>query len=150
MNPHPDIANFSIEQCAVDFQQLMKKLQRLKLDFDKPLSSARYEVLNYLHRGGAQSLSSISDYRNVTNATMSKIVASLIDEGLVIKASSKLDKRSKLFFISRKANDLLQQQDLSELIAIKNLILKLSAEEQQSLGHSFPILNQLFLSFKKV
>jgi len=139
-NPH---VNSSMDQHATDFLQLIRTVKSRKAESNETISSARYEVLNYLHRHGAQSLSSISSHRKVTNATMSKIVVSLIEEELILKANSKLDKRSKLFFISRKGTELLEQQDSLEINEIQNLMLELSFDEQENLEQCISILRKL-------
>jgi len=136
-------SDLNIEQSALDFYKLYKQLQSSKLANTQQFSPARYAVLSFIYSHGAQSLTSIAKSRRVSNATMSKIVSSLVDKGLLLKANSKLDKRTKLFFISRKAADLLLDFDTNQCKKIEQAMCRLSLNEQRRFIKGFPIIMKL-------
>ena len=139
------------------FQQLLEQLsnQRLfersvaEIDVEARISSARSVILRHLMVDGPKTLSALAAFRKVTAPTMSKLVASLVEQGLVLRACSKKDKRSIIFIITRKGRELV---DINARIInqrIGSAIEKLSQTEQLKLKDAIDLIKKVTESIIK-
>ena len=123
-------------------QGLVKDLYRQKLTQTK-ISNPRLSVIQHLMHKGPQTLKSLAAYRNVSAASMSRLVDSLVSKGWVLRANSREDKRSKIFMVTRKGTDLANNQITQEQKSLEMIINTLSEEEQAKLYQSVLLVQKV-------
>ena len=107
------------------------------------LSAARLSIIQYLIKRGPQTLKSIATYRKVSAPTMSRLMTALVTEGLVLRANSKHDRRSKIFIATRKGKKLASGESEQEIELLKTAIEKLTDQEQVNLKGSVLLVQKV-------
>ena len=140
MNQKTETANASeiILQLFIQIEQL-----RPNNSEQTKLSKARQSVLNFLINTGPQTLKQLANNRGVSAATMSKMVASLVTEGLVLSANSKHDRRSKIFIVTRKGMKIMDNEKVSRIESIEAVLENLSYDEKLNLKDSINIIQKI-------
>lgn len=137
---------------AVELTQLSEALNSQSKTVRKKrlLSEARLSVIHFLMEYGPQTLKSLTDYRKVSAASMSRLVAALVEEGWVLRASSRKDKRSKIFIVTRKGKVVANNEREQELAILAKTLEQLTPEEQVSLSQSIQLLRKTISRLAKV
>ncbi len=130
---------------AILLQSFFKHLDRqMKVTKkNQQISVPRLSIIEYLIEEGPQSLKSLADYRKVRAATMSCLVACLVDDGLVLRANAKHDKRSKLFIVTNKGKTLADAQAEQDISVLEKAIENLTKQEQLMLKPSIQLLQKI-------
>ena len=130
------------EQLIQAIQFLLNKLPE-QLQQDAGISVARLAVLKYLLDNGPSGLMSIARHRKVSGATMSKLVASLVSEGYLLKAQSKSDRRSKLFLVTSLARQKVAEENEQQITLLNERFKNITDEQQALIIKSVQILKNV-------
>ncbi|PCJ46785.1 MAG: hypothetical protein COA74_12855 [Gammaproteobacteria bacterium] len=121
-------------------QQLV---QQKNTSHSNQLSTARLTIIQFLIEKGPTSLKRLVEFRKVSPATMSRLVTCLVNDGLVLRANSKKDRRSKIFVVTtrgrKQANDMTEEQLQSLMLSIA----KLSSDQQIMLNKSITLIKNV-------
>ena len=137
--------NVDNKQLIEGVQFIINKLpERLQRDSRRhSISTARLTVLKYLIDHGPSSLMSIAKHRKVSAATMSKLVASLVAEGYLIKAQSKRDRRSKIFLVTTLARQKVAEENQRQITLLNERLKHLTDEQQAIILKSIHLLQNV-------
>ena len=131
------LQNF-IEQLIDD-----KSIKQNRSNNATKLSTARFQVLQFLVVEGPKTLKQLTDNRRVTAATMSRLVSSLVTDGYVLVANSKKDKRCKIFIVTTQGRTIASEHFSAQLNNIIKSIGKLSDEEHLMLNKSIQLIKNV-------
>jgi DNA-binding MarR family transcriptional regulator len=108
------------------------------------LTPSQISVLLRLEKDGAATVSGLARAEGMRPQSMSSIVISLQDAGLVGSSSDPNDGRQTLMSLSRKCEKLLRENRAARQDWLTNAILrKLSAQEQKKLSTALELLSRL-------
>jgi DNA-binding MarR family transcriptional regulator len=108
------------------------------------LTPSQISVLLRLEKDGAATVSGLARAEGMRPQSMSSIVTSLQDAGLVSSSSDPNDGRQTLISLSNKCEKLLRESRAARQDWLTTAILqKLSAHEQQKLSTTLELLNRL-------
>jgi DNA-binding MarR family transcriptional regulator len=108
------------------------------------LTPSQVSVLLRLEKDGAATVSGLARAEGIRPQSMSSIVTSLQDAGLVSGIPDPNDGRKTLMSLSRKCEKLLQEGRAARQDWLTTTILqKLSAQEQQQLSSTLELLSRL-------
>ena len=126
-------------------QFLLNELpEKLKLaEQAASISTARLRVLQYLITEGPANLLSITNKRQVSAASMSRLVASLVSEGYLIEAKSKSDRRSKIFLVTTLARNKVAEENQRQMNYLNNRLQNLTSEEQSLILRATQLLQKV-------
>ncbi len=144
MNNNPKYLAASLQSLNRMMKHSIRQTSTIQLEVNYQMTPARLSVIQFLIEVGASSLNAIALNRGVSAATMSRIVGSLIADGLILKANSKSDKRSKMFFASRKAIELFEQYNEIEMKKYYDVLSKLSDDDKNNIVQSINLLTKIY------
>ena len=116
-------------------QPVFDKLSRQMREFDLPLglTPERLNTLASIQEYGPISIKALAAREKVRSATMSKMISSLENDGLVRRRSDKSDKRGVLVAITAKGRRLFLRGNQHRLSQLSNALAKLEPEQLQTL-----------------
>jgi len=137
---------------VVELTQLFDALnsQSKAIRKNSRLSEARLSIILFLVEQGPQTLKSLAEYRKVSAATMSRLVAALVKEDWILRANSRQDKRSKIFIVTRKGKVVANNERERDLATLAKALEQLTPEEQVDLGHGIGIIQKVITRLAKV
>jgi DNA-binding MarR family transcriptional regulator len=103
------------------------------VDAETGLSAPRLSVLSVLIYGGPRSLSALARAEQVTAATMSKLVADLVEAGLVEKRVDRSDRRGVRIEATASGRALFKEARRRRLDLLRKRVAGLSAAERERL-----------------
>lgn len=129
------------------FQNFLKDVNtRIKGNQQKGLlSSARCSIIDHLIEKGPQSLTSLSIYRNVKAATMSRLLDSLVNDGLILRANSRLDRRSKIFMVTKLGKQMVDDAHQNERVQLEKIMSKLPEQDQATVSQAIQVVHKILM-----
>jgi DNA-binding MarR family transcriptional regulator len=131
---------------AAELRAILGKLKRKLREQSggSDLTPSQVSVLLRLEKGGSAAVSSLARVEGMRPQSMSAIVTSLLEAGLVCGATDPKDGRQTLMSISRKCQKLLKEGRAARQDWLTTTIQKkLSAHEQKKLAASVDLLTRL-------
>jgi len=137
--------NQVIKQSALAIHDLLNDLSSKTIASRKTgiLSVARLSIIEYLLQAGPKSLSDLANYRNVSAASMSRLVSALVKEGLLLVANSKKDRRSKIFLVTNKGKSLVTAEKADALKLLEIKIESLTVDDQLRLNKAVELVTKV-------
>jgi DNA-binding MarR family transcriptional regulator len=114
-------------------------------DQETGLSPPRLSALSVLVFAGPQSLASLAKAEGVKPPTMSKLVAELESEGLVVKSPDPEDRRGLVIAATTQGRRIMMQGRDRRLALLKERLGRLSAKEVEQLAGAAPVLLRIAL-----
>jgi DNA-binding MarR family transcriptional regulator len=121
----------------------MQSIKQKRSNKANEISAARLSILKFLVMEGPKTLKQLADNRRVSAATMSRLVSSLVKDTYVLVASSKKDKRSKIFIITTFGRAIASEYFSAQLNNMIERIEKLSEQEQIMLNKSIQLIQNV-------
>ncbi len=115
-------------------------------DAETGVSAPKLSALSVLTFGGAMSLSALAKAEQVRAPTMSKLVADLEAEGLVVKRADKADKRGVRIEATAKGRALMEEGRKKRLALLTKRLTRLSAAERAELHKAADLMLRLAAS----
>ncbi len=115
-------------------------------DAETGVSAPKLSALSVLTFGGAMSLSALAKAEQVRAPTMSKLVADLEAEGLVVKRADKADKRGVRIEATAKGRALMEEGRKKRLALLSKRLTRLSAAERAELHKAADLMLRLAAS----
>ncbi len=115
-------------------------------DAETGVSAPKLSALSVLTFGGAMSLSALAKAEQVRAPTMSKLVADLEAEGLVVKRADKADKRGVRIEATAKGRALMEEGRKKRLALLTKRLVRLSAAERAELHKAADLMLRLAAS----
>ncbi len=149
------IASFGVEDVSGAELSRLIKLSATSYDTvfkarmkDENLSGPRWRILLHLFMAEEMgkpgvSPTELSQARNVSKNTISSLLRSLEDQGLVTRAVSPTDRRSFVIQLSEKGRELVRERSPQHLAYLNELASDLTPEERQQL---IALLRKLYKS----
>ena len=106
------------------------------------LPLAHREILNILAQQQVANLSQLAQMRGVRKSSMSVMMNQLLQQKLVVRGSSKTDRRQKLYLLSRLGKETLVKDKLAQESWLDEWLAILSPQEQERLLGLLQKLNQ--------
>jgi len=106
------------------------------------LPLAHREILNILAQQQVANLSQLAQMRGVRKSSMSVMMNQLLQQKLVVRGSSKTDRRQKLYLLSRLGKETLAKDKLAQESWLDDWLVILSPQEQEGLLGLLQKLNQ--------
>jgi len=106
------------------------------------LPLAHREILNILEQQQVANLSQLAHMRGVRKSSMSVMMNQLLQQKLVVRGSSKTDRRQKLYLLSRLGKETLVKDKLAQESWLDDWLAILSPLEQERLLGLLQKLNQ--------
>jgi DNA-binding MarR family transcriptional regulator len=119
---------------------LLRKLRRE--DASSGLNAPRLSALSVIVFAGPVSLGDLAEAEQVRPPTMTRIVAALAEQGLVVKKKNAQDGRSMLIHSTAAGKKLLMQGRERRVRSLAAQIATLSAKERTALGKAAAILRK--------
>lgn len=110
--------------------QLEQKMSSMSIDY---LTLNHYQYLQAVKQLGAPTLSDISDYLDLSNASVSVMVKKLIKESLLEKIQSEEDKRSYHVQLTEFGKQIVDHDKNSFLSVMRRVEAELDEEERKQL-----------------
>ena len=120
---------------------LLRRLR--KLDVATGISPARLSALSVLVYGGARSLGQLAMAEQVRAPTMSRLVAGMERDGLVLRQADPADGRVTRLRASAKGRRVLAQARSKRLALLGMLITTLNKEEQAALTKATDLIERI-------
>ena len=143
-SPRPDFETAS--DLAAQLRTVLSRLKRRLREHGgrEDLTPSQISVLLRLEKDGAATVSGLARAEGMRPQSMSTIVTSLQDAGLVRSSSDPKDRRQTLMSLSDKCEKLLREGRAARQDWLTATILeKLSAQEQRQLSTTLDLLNRL-------
>lgn len=115
-------------------------------DAETGVSAPKLSALSVLTFGGPMSLSALAKAEQVRAPTMSKLVADLEAEGLVVKRADKADKRGVRIEATAKGRALMEEGRKKRLALLSKRLTRLSAAERAALHKAADLMLRLAAS----
>lgn len=115
-------------------------------DAETGVSAPKLSALSVLTFGGAMSLSALAKAEQVRAPTMSKLVADLEADGLVVKRADKADKRGVRIESTAKGRALMEEGRKKRLALLTKRLTRLSAAERAELHKAADLMLRLAAS----
>ncbi|WP_135212344.1 MarR family winged helix-turn-helix transcriptional regulator [Vitreimonas flagellata] len=115
-------------------------------DAETGVSAPKLSALSVLTFGGPMSLSALAKAEQVRAPTMSKLVADLEAEGLVVKRADKADKRGVRIEATAKGRALMEEGRKKRLALLSKRLTRLSAAERAELHKAADLMLRLAAS----
>jgi DNA-binding MarR family transcriptional regulator len=131
---------------AAQLRTILSRLKRRLREHGgrEDLTPSQVAVLLRLEKDGAATVSGLARAEGMRPQSMSSIVTSLQDAGLVGSSSDPNDRRQTLMSLSKKCEKLLREGRAARQDWLTTTILqKLSAQEQQRLSTTLELLSRL-------
>jgi len=106
------------------------------------LPLAHREILNILEQQQVANLSQLAHMRGVRKSSMSVMMNQLLQQKLVVRGSSKTDRRQKLYLLSRLGKETLVKDKIAQESWVDDWLAILSPLEQERLLGLLQKLNQ--------
>lgn len=106
------------------------------------LPLAHREILNILAQQQVANLSQLAQMRGVRKSSMSVMMNQLLQQKLVVRGSSKTDRRQKLYLLSRLGKETLVKDKSAQESWLDDWLAILSPQEQERLLGLLQKLNQ--------
>lgn len=107
------------------------------------LTPSQHSVLASLSRHGATSLGGLAEIEGVAAASISGIVARLVEKGMVVRSPNPEDGRSFLVELSDLGREVLEKGREERTAIVAGRLERLSLEERETLAAAVAILNRL-------
>jgi DNA-binding MarR family transcriptional regulator len=136
----------SASDLAAQIRVILSKLKRRLRDQggQESLTSSQISVLLRLEKDGAATVSDLARAEAMQPQSMSSIVTSLLDAGLLNGIPDPHDGRKTLMSLSKKCERLIREVRAAKLDWLTAIIAqKLSAQEQRQLSTALELLNRL-------
>lgn len=125
---------------------VMRLARRLRNErVSDAMTPSQMAVLGSLMREGPMSPGELADAERVQPPSMTRILKSLLEQGLVQRTPHPTDGRQILYAATPTARDLVAQDRQRRDQWLSRRLSQLSREEQESLEQAIPILNRLAL-----
>ena len=119
-------------------------LRRVRVaDAETGLSAPKLSALSVLTFGGPLSLTGLARAEQVTAATMSKLVADLEAEGLVVKRADRADKRGLRIAVTAKGRAIMEEGRRRRLALLTARLAKLTRAERAQLDQAAALMLRL-------
>ncbi|NES98013.1 MAG: MarR family transcriptional regulator [Desertifilum sp. SIO1I2] len=142
------LAELTPEQCAVEIvsvvPQVVRFLRSQMRQGDASLSLSQLRVLNYLKRYPQVSLTDVSEYLDVTRATMSATIERLVQRGLVERTEDPQERRRVILSLTPTGEQQLQQVLQRTRNQVAQKLDNFSDEQLQQLLQGLWLLRQAF------
>ncbi|HVK79783.1 MAG TPA: MarR family transcriptional regulator [Verrucomicrobiae bacterium] len=112
-------------------------------DAETGVSAPKLSALSVLTFGGAMSLSALAKVEQVRAPTMSKLVADLEADGLVVKRADKADKRGVRIEATAKGRALMEEGRKKRLALLTKRLTRLTAAERADLHKAADLMLRL-------
>lgn len=112
-------------------------------DAETGVSAPKLSALSVLTFGGPMSLSALARAEQVRAPTMSKLVADLEADGLVVKRADKADKRGVRIEATAKGRALMEEGRKKRLALLTKRLTRLSAAERADLHKAADLMLRL-------
>jgi DNA-binding MarR family transcriptional regulator len=110
------------------------------VDAETGVSAPKLSALSVLVFGGAKSLSALARAEQVTSPTMSKLVADLEADGLVVKKADPQDGRGLRIEATAKGRALMEEGRRRRLALLHQRLAKLSRQERAQLAEAAALM----------
>lgn len=112
-------------------------------DAETGVSAPKLSALSVLTFGGPMSLSALAKAEQVRAPTMSKLVADLEADGLVVKRADKADKRGVRIEVTAKGRALMEEGRKKRLALLTKRLTRLSTAERAELHKAADLMLRL-------
>jgi DNA-binding MarR family transcriptional regulator len=136
----------SVSELAAELRTVLSRLKRRLREQGgrEDLTPSQVSVVLRLEKDGAATVSGLARAEGMRPQSMSAIVASLQDAGLVASSADPNDGRQTLMSLSRRCAKLLRESRAARQDWLTTVILeRLSAEEQRQLATAIGLLGRL-------
>jgi DNA-binding MarR family transcriptional regulator len=137
---HPGPADEAAARLYVAVGRLVRMLRRTGT---ADVSPGGFSALATLNRQGAMRPGDLAAREGVSAPTMTRIVASLEDAGLVDRAADPQDGRAVLVAVSPAGSALIQGESFARSSALRRRVAALSAADAAALVAALPVLEAL-------
>lgn len=116
----------------------------MRLERMHDLSVPQFRTLAYIARHPGCSLSDVAEFIGLTLPTMSVLINGLVEEGLVLRQSSLIDRRRVMLNLTP-AGDAVHSRALEGTMAwLQHLLAPLSADECRTVVQAMELLRPIF------
>lgn len=119
----------------------IRLLRRVRVaDSASGLSAPKLSALSVLAFAGPQSLSALARAEQVRAPTMSKLVADLEAEGLVVKKADRADRRGVRIEVTSRGRSVMEEGRKRRLALLRKGVARLDAEELATLASAAELM----------
>jgi len=120
------------------------RVERLMPELAEPaLSDTQLAALATLERHGAMSPGDLAEHEKVQPPSMTRVIAALVDWGLVTRAPHPTDRRQVILTVTPEGRSLVQKVRRRKEAWLARRLAELSPQERATLREAAPILEKL-------
>jgi len=120
------------------------RVERLMPELAEPaLSDTQLAALATLERHGAMSPGDLAEHEKVQPPSMTRVIAALVDWGLVTRAPHPTDRRQVILTVTPEGRSLVQRVRRRKEAWLAQRLAELSPQERATLREAAPILEKL-------
>jgi DNA-binding MarR family transcriptional regulator len=120
------------------------RVERLMPELAEPaLSDTQLAALATLERHGAMSPGDLAEHEKVQPPSMTRVIAALVDWGLVTRAPHPTDRRQVILTVTSDGRNLVQKVRRRKEAWLAQRLAELSPQERATLREAAPILEKL-------
>ena len=120
------------------------RVERLMPELGEPaLSDTQLAALATLERRGAMSPGDLAEHEKVQPPSMTRVIAALVDWGLVTRAPHPTDRRQVILTVTPEGRSLVQRVRRRKEAWLAQKLAALSPQERATLREAAPILEKL-------
>ena len=120
------------------------RVERLMPELAEPaLSDTQLAALATLERHGAMSPGDLAEHEKVQPPSMTRVIAALVDWGLVTRAPHPTDRRQVILTVTPQGRSLVQRVRRRKEAWLAQRLAELSPQERATLREAAPILEKL-------
>jgi DNA-binding MarR family transcriptional regulator len=113
------------------------------------LSVPQFRTLTFVNRNPEGSLSELADHLGLTLPSVSKLVDGLVNQKLITRRESKVDRRRLILSLTKDGDDILRIAHQATQDHLMDVLRGLSSEELSAILRALTLLQPLFAKGKK-
>ncbi|WP_298981159.1 MarR family winged helix-turn-helix transcriptional regulator [Caldilinea sp.] len=110
------------------------------------LSVPQFRTLAYIARHPGCSLSDVAEFIGLTLPSMSVLINGLVEQGLVLRQTSLIDRRRVTLTLTEAGSEVYQRARQGTLAWLQRLLEPLSEEERQTIVRAMELLKPIFVA----
>jgi DNA-binding MarR family transcriptional regulator len=110
---------------------------------DRSVSLAQLSAIGTLQKKGAMSAGDLAACEQVQPPSMTKVLASLEEKGLVTREAHPTDRRQAIIVLTQAGADLLESERRERTAWLTQRIAKLTPDERATIRNVIPVLDKL-------
>ncbi len=141
-----DASNQTCAQAILETVPVIIQAIRVEMRLERmhDLSVPQFRTLAYIARHPGCSLSDVAEFIGLTLPSMSVLINGLVEQGLVLRQTSLIDRRRVTLTLTEAGSEVYQRARQGTIAWLQRLLEPLSEEERQTIVRAMELLKPIF------